>query len=97
MQAGELLEELTALARAAGLEVRALRGPAGEGEPGAASGVCRVRGRVWVLLAASDPEEERIDVLARALVRHAGELLETRWLAPALRERLDAARGSGTG
>ena len=51
VELSELLERLAELAREAGLEVRELRAGA-EGEPPLASGVCRVRGETWVLLAA---------------------------------------------
>jgi len=86
----ELLDQLADLARAAGLEVREIRGAAGEGEASAGSGICRVKGDIWVLLAASDSLDERIDVLARALATHAREFLESRYLPPAVRERLGA-------
>jgi hypothetical protein len=86
----ELLDQLADLARAAGLEVREIRGGAGEGEPSTASGTCRVRGKIWVLLAPSDSLDERIDVLGRALATHAREFLESRYLPPAVRERLGA-------
>jgi hypothetical protein len=65
-------------------EVRA----GGEGRPSPASGVCRVRGETWVLLAASDGLERRIEVLAQALKSHAGQILEGRYLPPAVRQRL---------
>jgi hypothetical protein len=88
----QLLEHLADLAREAGLEVRAVRGAAA-GETVASSGICRVRGAIWVVLAAGDPLEEQIAVLVRALNRHAAEFLETRYLAPAVRSRLDAESG----
>ena len=87
MERAELLEQLIALAGEAGLEVRAARG----GEPGLplSSGVCRVRGELWVVVVPSDPLEDRIAVVADALRTHAAEFLETRFLPPALRARLD--------
>ena len=88
MHPTELLDQLTDLARAAGLEVREIRGAPGEGDLSASSGTCRVKGRIWVLLAASDSLDERIDVLGRALAEHANEFLESRYLPPAVRERL---------
>lgn len=88
MHPTELLDQLTDLARAAGLEVREIRGVAGEGDLPAGSGTCRVKGRIWVLLVASDSLDERIDVLGRALATHAREFLEARYLPPAVRERL---------
>ena len=87
MELSELLERLAELAREAGLEVRELRAGA-EGDSSPASGVCRVRGETWVLLAASDGLERRVEVLAQALKTHAGHILEGRYLPPALRERL---------
>lgn len=92
MQPEELLERLLELARDAELEVRSVPGaPLGGGEGAAPSAVCRVRGDVWVVLSAADPLERRIDVLARALATHAPALLESRYLPPALRERLRAS------
>lgn len=92
MTPGELRDALADLAREAEIDVRVLSGP-GEVEPGlpVASGACRVRGRVWVILAARDPVEEHIEVLARALRTHAGAWLEGRFLPPAVRERLEGA------
>jgi hypothetical protein len=88
MHPTELLDQLVDLARAAGLEVREIRGPAGEADVSSGSGICRVKGRIWVLLAASDSPDERIDVLARALVTHARAFVESRYLPPAVRQRL---------
>jgi hypothetical protein len=85
----ELLEALTALARETGLRVRAA--PGGEDGGPLASGICRVRGELVVVLVAEETEEERIAVLARALRAHAGSALDARWLPPAVRARLDAA------
>jgi len=87
VELSELLERLAELAREAGLEVRELRAGA-EGDPAPASGICRVRGETWVLLAASDGLERRVEVLAQALKTHAGHTLEGRYLPPAVRERL---------
>ncbi len=85
-----MLAELAELARSLGIEVRAVRPPRGEGELTATSGICRVRGRTWVLMAESDPVEQRIEVLVRALHAEASEELDRRYLAPALRQRLEA-------
>ena len=90
MHPTEMLDQLADLARAAGLEVREIRGAAGEGDLYNSSGICRVKGRIWVLLAASDSLDERIDVLGRGLATHAREFLESRYLPPAVRERLGA-------
>ena len=89
MSDAELLEQLGELALAAGLTVRTHRdGAGGEAEQRAGSGVCRVRGEIWIVLAAIDPLSERIEVLAGALRAHAAEYLESRYLPPAVRERL---------
>ena len=90
MSPADLRDALAELAREAGLVVRVLTGDA-ELEPGLAvtSGVCRLRGRWWVVLAARDPLERHIDVLAGALREHAPEIIEERYLPPALRERLE--------
>jgi hypothetical protein len=85
----EILEELLALAAAAGLRVRSIGGrPGGEGEPAARSGLCRVRGETWVVLSAADPVEERCAVLADALRSLCAPWLEGRYLPPALRRLL---------
>ncbi len=85
----DLHKALLELAGAAGFEVRRTSGRAGEDRDlPIASGVCRVRDRVWVVLATGDSLEERSEVLVQALQAHASELLESRYLAPALRERL---------
>ncbi len=89
MNPEELHRELIELARVAGFEVRQASGRAGaDRDLPIASGVCRVRGSVWVVLAATDSLAERSVVLVDALTEHASELLETRYLAPALREKL---------
>jgi hypothetical protein len=49
-----------------------------------------VRGEIWVMLAASDPVEEQISVLVRALKSHAAAFLERHYLPPAVRDRLGA-------
>lgn len=91
MESHELYRTLIELAREAGLVVRPIRGSSGgEGEPAAASGVCRVGKATWVVLSAADATEDRIDVLARALREQAPEFLEQRYLPPALRERICA-------
>lgn len=86
MERRELLELVLDLAREAGIEIRR--------EPGGAavrSGVCRVRGAVWLVLSAADPLEERLAVAADALRRHAGPLLEERYLPPAVRDLLEGS------
>ena len=94
MQAGELLAALLELAAEHDLEVRRLPPDASfEGLAPTASGACVLRGRRMVLLCAVDPPERQVEVLARALADHAGEALERRFLAPALRDCLARSRG----
>ena len=89
MNPEELYRELIELARAVGFEVRQASGRAGaDRDLPIASGVCQVHGSVWVILAATDSLAERSEVLTEALTAHASELLETRYLPPALREKL---------
>jgi hypothetical protein len=89
---GEVLDALVGLCREAGFEVRRLRaGPDAAGEPVARSGVCRVRGALWLVLADADGVEDRIAAAAAALRAHAADLVEGRYLPPAVRQRL--ARG----
>jgi hypothetical protein len=92
VELSELLERLAELAREAGLVVRETRA-GGEGE--LASGTCRVRGELWVVLAGGDTLEQRVEVLARALNLHAAQVLEDRYLPPAVRERLAKAAAAG--
>ena len=86
MDSAALLAALLDLAREGGLEVRGARASAGE--PAPESAVCRVNDRVWVVLSEGDSVEIQIDVLADALRTHAAHLIEARYLAPAVRERL---------
>jgi hypothetical protein len=89
MDDAALLAALVELAAEHDLPVRRLPADAGlEGLP-AQSGACVLRGRRIVLLCGSDPPERQIEVLVLALRAHAGASLEMRFLAPAIRERLD--------
>jgi hypothetical protein len=89
VEAPALLEALVALADDVGLRVDRLPARAPDGGVSATvSGRCRLRGETWVLLADGDPLERRVEVLASALRDLAGEALERRYLAPALRESI---------
>lgn len=89
MQPAEVMEALLEIAEAAEIEVRSTRaGAPADADWFTASGVCRVEGRVWVVLSESDPVDIQLDVLASALREHAAEQLEQRFLPPAVRERL---------
>jgi hypothetical protein len=84
----ELLEALLELAAAVELEVRRVTSDEAQ-----ASGVCRLRNRIWVMLSTADPIEQRIAVLTGALRDHAREACEARYLAPAVRAALDGQNG----
>ena len=88
MSPAEVLEALVGLCREAGLEVRRVRGSPEPGEPAARSALCRVRGAHWLVLSEADGLEERIAAAADALRRVAPELVEGRYLPPAVRARL---------
>ncbi len=92
MEGPQLLDLLAELAADAGFRVQVLPAAGGsEGDLAPHSGHCRVRGEVRVVLAAREPLEDRIEAVAAALRAHGAEFLETRFLAPAVRERIDAA------
>ena len=85
-----LLTELIDLAAAAGLRVRSIEpGARMESDLPATSGVCVLRGQTWVMLAAGEPVEAQIDVIANALRENCGEFLEERYLSPVIRARLN--------
>ena len=86
----ELMELLLDLTREAGVEVKLVGGgPRVEFEVPSSSALCRVKGKVWVVLDRSDPVEVQLDVLASALRSEATEWLEGRYLPPAVRDRLE--------
>ena len=85
----ELLEHLFELARDAGLVVR-IHGAGSAADTGLASGVCRVRDEVWVVLSREEPASVHVDVLCQALRTEAGDFLEGRFVPPAVRDRIDA-------
>jgi hypothetical protein len=90
MEREELLQQLVSLARESGIAVRsdgAVRGA--EGETGPRSGLCRLRGEPLLVLLASDGLEDRIAAAAEALRQIAPDLLEGRYLPPAVREALE--------
>ena len=89
MENSELMQALLDLCGEAGLDVR-LVGASGaaDGESPPGSAVCRVQGKLWIVLSRGDPVELQLRVLATALREHAGGLLESRYLPPALRELL---------
>jgi hypothetical protein len=89
----EVLDRLVGLAEEAGIAVRVAR--AGESELPPRSGLCRVRGRLLLVVSAAEPVEARIEAVAAALREHGGAGLEERFLPPAVRERLERPRPPG--
>ncbi len=53
-----------------------------------------MRGAPWLLLAWGEPLEDRIEAAATAVRVHAREVLEERYLPPAVRDRLDSPGGN---
>ncbi len=94
MEGQSLLDFLVELAQEAGVKVRVIPRQVAEGDPAPRSGICRIRGAPWLLLASGEPLEDRIEAAATAVRVHASEALEERYLPPAVRERLASPRGS---
>ena len=89
MEPAELMQALMDLATRAELEVRVVgRAEAGESPP--ASAVCKVRGKLWVVLSANDPTDVQLEVLARAVRENAAEIVGASYLPPAVRALLGA-------
>lgn len=93
MEGEALLDLLVELARQAGIQVRVMPRSAEELQPAPRSGFCRIRGAPWLLLAAGEPLEDRLEAAARAVRALGPEALEGRYLPPAVRERLDPLGG----
>jgi hypothetical protein len=88
----DILEVLLELAAEAGMRVKvAGREARGAEAMPLASGVCRVRGELWVVLASSEPVSAQIRTLGAALRAHAAPLLEARHLPPAVRAALEGS------
>jgi len=86
----DILEMLLELAREAGMRVEvAGRDAQGADSLPLSSGVCRVRGELWVVLASHDAVGVQIGTLGDALRTHAFELIEARHLPPAVRAVLE--------
>jgi hypothetical protein len=88
-----LLDCLVELAREAGIQVRVIPTSAAVTDLPPRSGICRIRGSPWLLLASGEPLEDRIAAAAAALRTLAPGGLERRYLPPAVRERLVSPRG----
>lgn len=96
MDEAQILEVLFELARDTGIEVRiAGRTPRGAEEPPLSSGVCKVKGVVWVVLSGAESVAVQIDVLAGALGRFASAEVEDRHLPPAVRARIERQNPEG--
>jgi len=88
LQEKDVLEVLLELAADAGFRVKVAGRDAGDLGP-LASGVCRVRGELWIVLSSGDPVRAQIRTLGAALRTHAAALVEERHLPPAVRAVLD--------
>ena len=77
------------LARDEGLRVREVGGRSADAEPATRSGVARLHDVVYVVLIASEPLEDRIEVVAAGLREHRPGAVESHYLPPAVRSRLD--------
>ncbi len=86
----DILENLFELARAAQFQIRAA-GRLGPDDPPLTSGVCRLRGQLYIVLSAGESVPMQIDTLATALREHGGDFLQDRHLPPAIRELIDPA------
>jgi hypothetical protein len=84
-----LNDALRALVEEAGFRIRRASARGADAEVPLASGVCRVRDEIWVILADGDSLIERNETLLEALRLHAGPFLEGRFLPPSIREQLD--------
>jgi len=87
----EILEVLFELADDAGFELHVSGRDARTdalGDGAMPSGICRVRGALWVILSSEEPVHAQIELLCAALRQHAAEMLEERHLPPAVRQRL---------
>jgi len=89
VQESEILEVLLELATEAGMRVKAAGRDAGGESLPLSSGVCRVRGELWVVLSNVEPPGAQIRVLAAAIRTHAAALVEERHLPPAVRAWLE--------
>lgn len=85
-----VLAELEALAARLGVPVRSE--PFGRGLLEGRGGLCRVKGQALIVMDASLRVPDRIAVLAGALAQLDLAGLQ---IAPAVRERIEAARGAG--
>jgi len=88
-----LLDFLVELAQGAGIQVRVIPRSGAEVDLAPRSGICRIRGAPWLLLASGESLEDRIEAAATAVRVHAPQALEGRYLPPAIRERLKSPRG----
>jgi hypothetical protein len=87
-----ILAELEALAERLGVTVRTE--PFDKGALGGRGGFCHIRGKAFVVMDASLPLADRIAVLAGALARFD---LDSVYVSPALRARIDSARDGRAG
>lgn len=88
MDEADILEALFELARDEGFEIRAA-GRLAPDDPPLLSGVCRLRGKLYIVLSANESVPMQIEAMASALRENAGESLHNRHLPPAIRALID--------
>jgi len=84
-----LNDALRALVEEAGFRIRRASAHRADPEVPLASGVCRVRDEIWVILADGDSLKERNETLLEALRLHGGAFLAGRFVPPSIRAQLD--------
>ena len=95
MESRCLVELLIETANQLGLEVRyARRSDRPPSEPPLRSGLCKVAGTPWVVLATDDPLEFQIETLAGALRESAVPEIESLYLPPIVRTVIAAGGAS---
>lgn len=88
MDEADILEALFELARDEGFEIRAA-GRLAPDDPPLLSGVCRLRGQLYIVLSANESVPMQIEAMASALRENAAESLQNRHLPPAIRVLID--------
>lgn len=90
MEREEILRYLVGLAEKAGIRVEVTRpAPTDEIFRSRLSGLCQVNGKPWIVLVKEDSIEGHLVAVASALRRYAPDVIEERFLPPAVRGILE--------